>query len=251
MQQIFDFPSFELLTFESFITCDGNSAALQFARRVADATDSEKLLYLHGPSGSGKTHLLKAIGQELTNNCARTLPYLSCRQPFTVEQLFNRFCAAPALIVDDLHLLPDDSGLRAGLWQLFNDFYADGRTIVMAGLLTPRELPHLDDHLVSRLLWGLVARVDASDDHSRRMILKKIAEDRQVRVPDEVVDYILITTSREVGELIYAFETLYRFSLAEKRRITLPLARESYRLSHQGTGADGLEYARHSTGGTF
>ena len=97
----------------------------------------------------------------------------------------------------------------------------------MAGLYPPRELPYIDDHLVSRLLWGLVARVDASDDHSRMMILKKIADDRQVRVPDDVVDYILITTSREVGELIKTFETIYRLSLAEKRKITMALAKES------------------------
>jgi len=97
----------------------------------------------------------------------------------------------------------------------------------MAGADAPRMLPNLDDHLVSRLLWGLVARVDASDDSSRRMILRKIADDLQVRVPEEVVNYILTTTSREVGELIRFFETIYRYSLATQRRITLPLAREA------------------------
>jgi chromosomal replication initiation ATPase DnaA len=42
-----------------------------------------------------------------------------------------------------------------------------------------------------------------------------------------VVDYILMTTSREVGDLIGAFEALYRLSMATKRRITLPLARDA------------------------
>ena len=226
MQQILDFPVFALLTFESFVVCDGNSAALQFARRIVDPADSENLLYLHGPAGSGKTHLVKAIGQALAANGKGIVPYLSCRQPFTLNKLLSTFADAPALLVDDLHLLPNDAGLRAGLWQVFNDFYSVGRTIVLTGLHPPRELPHLDDHLVSRLLWGLVARVDVSDDHYRRMILKKIADDRQVRVPDEVVDYILTTTSREVGELINAFETLYRLSIAKKRKITLALARD-------------------------
>lgn len=58
------------------------------------------------------------------------------------------------------------------------------------------------------------------------MIIKKVADDHQIRIPDEVVDYILATTSREVGALITFFHQLYRFSMAEKRRITLPLARE-------------------------
>ncbi len=225
MQQFFDFPMTSAYSFDSFVACDGNAAALQFARRIADPSDAENLLYLHGPAGSGKTHLLQSIARSLCP--AESACYLTCRDSFSARELAARFSGASGLVVDDLHLLPDEAALRDALWQLFNDFYSSGRKVALAGLLPPRELPHLDDHLVSRLLWGLVARVDATDDHSRRMILKKIAADRQVRVPDDVVDYILMTASREVGALIAAFEALFRLSMAEQRRITLPLARQS------------------------
>ena len=228
MQRFFDFPMIPAYSFDSFVACDGNAAALQFAWRIADPSDSENLLYLHGPAGSGKTHLLQSIARALCPSGSSC--YLTCRDSFSALELAARFSGASALVVDDLHLLPDEADLRAALWQLFNDFYSSGRKVALAGLLTPRELPHLDDHLVSRLLWGLVARVDATDDHSRRMILKKIADDRQVRVPDDVVDYILMTASREVGALIAAFEALFRLSMAEQRRITLPLARQSREL---------------------
>ena len=227
MQQFFEFPVNAVCTFESFVACDGNAGALEFSRRIAEPDDPENLLYLYGPSGSGKTHLLKAIGQVMARKTGMPAPYLSCREPFSADSLFDRFASAEALIVDDLQLLPDDAGLRAALWQIFNEFHLSGRKIVMAGQLPPRELPYLDDHLVSRLLWGLVARVDVSDDHSRQMILRKIAADRQVRIPDDVVDFILMTTSREVGDLIGAFESVYRLSMASKRRISLPLAREA------------------------
>ena len=227
MQQIFEFPIASSCTFDTFIVCDGNAAAIRFARRIIDPAESERLLYLHGPSGSGKTHLLKAIAVNMVMGVSTQTPYFSCREPFSAETLVRAFDGATALVVDDLHLMPDEADIRATLWQLFNDFHGTGRPVALAGLHPPRMLPYLDDHLVSRLLWGLVARVDASDDTSRRMILKKIAEDRQVRVNDDVVDYILATTSREVGELISFFESIYRFSLAEKRRITLPLAREA------------------------
>ena len=35
-------------------------------------------------------------------------------------------------------------------------------------------------------MWGLVAKLDISDDNSRRMILQKLAEDRQIILPEEV-----------------------------------------------------------------
>jgi chromosomal replication initiator protein len=236
MQQIFEFPVTSVYTFDSFVVCDGNAGALQFARRIADPDDSENLLYIHGPAGSGKTHLLKAIGQSMSTHGSRPVPYLSFREPITVDGLCCRFAQTEALIVDDLHLMTDDGDLRAALWQVFNDFHSSGRKIVMAGLYTPRELPFLDDHLVSRLLWGLVARVDVSDDHSRQMILNKVAGDRQVRIPEDVIDFILMTTSREVGDLISAFESVYRLSMVLKRRITLPLAREAREWQLSGDG---------------
>jgi chromosomal replication initiator protein len=233
MQQFFRFPISPACSFENFVPCDGNAGALEFARRIASDADSENLLYLHGPSGSGKTHLLKAIARQIGG--AGDVPYLTCSEPLSADLLNTRFLAAPALIVDDLHLLPDDSAMRNALWQIFNDFHSSGRKIAMAGLVPPRSLPHLDDHLVSRLLWGLVARVDVSDDHSRQMILRKVAADRQVRIPDDVIDFILVTTGREAGELIAAFDRIYELSMASKRRITLPLAREA-REQLQATG---------------
>lgn len=227
MQQFFDFPIMPCFSFESFVSCEGNAAALRFALRIADRSDPEKLLYLHGPSGSGKTHLLKSIANG-------GIPYLSLREQTDPEIILSLFSDKPGLVIDDLQEIPDDSALRGTLWQLFNDFHTSGKTIAMAGLYPPRELTNLDDHLTSRLLWGLVARLDTSDDHSRAMILKKVADDRQIRVPDDVVDYILATTSREVGALIESFNQLYRYSMAQKRRITLPLVREVRELVQSG-----------------
>lgn len=227
MQQFFDFPVIPTFSFDSFVPCEGNAAALRFALRIADPSDSECLLYLYGPSGSGKTHLLHSIA-------GNNFPYLSLREPVSPELLVSTFSTAGGLVVDDLQNMPDDADLRRALWQLFNEFHTSGRTIAMAGAVTPRELSNMDDHLTSRLLWGLVARLDTSDDHSRRMIIKKVADDHQIRIPDDVVDYVLATTSREVGALISAFHQLYRFSMAEKRRITLPLAREVRDLTMTG-----------------
>lgn len=219
MQQFFEFPVIPSFSFDSFVPCEGNSAALRFALKIADSSDSEALLYLYGPTGSGKTHLLRSIA-------GSRYPYISLREPLAAESLESTFRTAEGLVVDDLQCMPDDADLRRVLWQLFNEFHTSGRIIAMAGALPPRELANLDAHLTSRLLWGLVAHLDTSDDSSRRMIIRKVADDHQIRIPDEVVDYILATASREVGSLITAFHQLYRFSMAEKRRITLPLARE-------------------------
>jgi chromosomal replication initiator protein len=237
MQLVFDFPVNPKYSFANFVVCDGNSTAFQFARQLADETGAENLLYLHGPDGSGKTHLLMAAGGAV---CARAglaaIPCISCKEiddiyggsypAEEVSRLAERLRDAPALLVDDIHLVPDQPSVRLEFWQLFNDFFQAGRPIVVTGLLPPKELPNLDDHLISRLLWGLVARLDIADDDSRRMILKKLAEDRQIVLPADVIDYLLIHARRDIPSLLSALEQIRRDALTTGRKITVRLARE-------------------------
>lgn len=226
VQQLFDFPTRSVMTFATFIACDGNASAIHFAKKIADSTDPEKLLYLHGPTGSGKTHLISAICENLNQHNSQSATVLSCRTPSIADELIANFSNSCALLLDDIDQLPDSDDTRGVLWQIFNDCYAAGRPIVVTGSCPPRELSLFDNHLISRLLWGLVASTDASDDVSRRMIIKKISDDRNVRIADDVIEFLLFTTSREVGDLIAAFDKLYRYSLISKRKITMLLARQ-------------------------
>jgi chromosomal replication initiator protein len=242
MQLVFDFPVNPKFDFANFVVCSGNNTAFQFARQLTDRSGTENLLYLYGPAGSGKTHLLMAIGTTL---CGRAglpaIPCISCKDideiyggfypAEEVSRLAERLRDAPALLVDDIHLIPDHASVRVELWQLFNDFFQAGRPIAITGLFLPKELPNIDDHLASRLLWGLVAKLDISDDDSRRMIMKKLAEDRQIILPAAVIDYLLVHTRRDIPSLLEALEALHRQALVAKRKITLRLAREALALA--------------------
>lgn len=237
MQLVFDFPTTPRYTFDNFVVCTGNRAACHFARQLAEGSGAESLLYLYGPPGSGKSHLLAAVADLIGHATGIASPHISLREidalyggdysPERTSLLGERFRDAPALLIDDIHLIPDNETVRVELWQLFNDFYGAGKRIMICGLLPPKELPNLDDHLISRLLWGLVARVDITDDDSRRMILAKLAEDRQIILPGEVADYLLKQVRRDVPSLRAALEQISRYALAEGRKLTVKLAREA------------------------
>jgi chromosomal replication initiator protein len=235
-QLVFDFPITPRYGFDNFVVCDGNRTPFRMARLVVDG--GHRLLYLFGPSGSGKTHLLRAMGQAFyQQGGGEGFPYLSFRQaeeiyggdysPERSSLLAERFAGAPILLVDDLQLMPDDEAVRVELWQLFNDFYLSGRPIVITGDRSPRELANIDGHLSSRLLWGLVAELDVSDDESRRRILAKLAEDRQILLPGDVIDYLITFLPRDIPSLLSALDILRRYALATGRRITTRLAREA------------------------
>lgn len=219
LQQALDLPVKPRYGFDNFIACPGNHTALEFSRRVTNLSEPEQLLYLYGPHGCGKTHLLHAIGHNLAPD---TYQILSCRN---LEIPIS--CEPPLLLVDDLDQLPESPELRIGLWEAFNSYYSNRLPLVLAGRLPPRELQQLDDHLISRLLWGLVAHLDVSDDRSRLMLIAKLAHDRQIILPDEVANWLLQILPRDVGSLADACDRLYRAALQRKCKITLRLAKET------------------------
>ncbi|HWI41071.1 MAG TPA: DnaA/Hda family protein [Verrucomicrobiae bacterium] len=223
MQLFFDFPVQPRYSFDNFIVCAGNRTACDFARLLMAEGEIHNLLYVYGAAGCGKTHLLNALGLGISGG--ESFPVVSCAGVGDRDPLRERVAEASFLLIDDIHLLPGDR--RVELWDIFNDFHRRGAKIAVTGEHPPRDLTNVDEHLTSRLMWGLVARIDVSDDSSRRLILRKLADDRQLLLPEEVIEHLLRHCRRDIPSLLEALERLRRASLAEKRKITLRLLREA------------------------
>lgn len=231
-QQILDLNVPPRFDFDSFIPCASTRTALEFAKRCADPADPEKLLYLYGPGGSGKTHLLHAIGRQVAGDAYRIFSCAVMREQ-DADQLLDEMCDLPVLLLDDLDQLPDADQLRFIIWEAFNRQHTAGRPLALAGRPAPRELRNLDEHLTSRLLWGLVAALELSDDRARQQLILKLAHDRQVLLPDDVAAWLLTVLPRDSEALVAACDNLYRAALASGRKITLRLARELFLHHHQ------------------
>ena len=230
MQLFFDFPITPDYSFTSFVVCTGNHTALEFVKRFISPVSGENLLYLYGETGSGKTHLLSAVSKTFSADPESGHPPLIPAElitDFNCAEIVRAASLQPILLLDNLHLLKDSNTIRTAVWQLFNDFYESGRKIIAAASLPPKELDSLDDHLKSRFMWGLIARLDISDDESRRMIMKKLADDRQLLLPDDVIDYLLMRLPRDIPSLAEAVEMLKQNSFATQKKISLRMAREA------------------------
>ena len=69
--------------------------------------------------------------------------------------------------------------------------------------------------------------MDVSDDTSRRMIMQKLATDRQILLPDEVVDYLLKHVRRDIPTLVDTLDRIVHHSLVTGRKVTLRLVGEA------------------------
>jgi chromosomal replication initiator protein len=68
--------------------------------------------------------------------------------------------------------------------------------------------------------------MDVSDDDSRRLIMKKLAEDRQITLAADVIDYLLLHTRRDIPSLREALDAISLHASSTGRKISLRLARE-------------------------
>jgi DnaA family protein len=84
----------------------------------------------------------------------------------------------------------------------------------------------LRDDLKSRLGWGDIFKLEALSDAAQREVLKDSAHARGLHLGDEVLDYMSVRFSRDLGNLMQWLDKLDQYALQTKRAITVPLLKE-------------------------
>lgn len=227
----------ERYTFERFVVGTNNQLAVAASRAVAEKpAKMYNPLFLYGGVGLGKTHLMHAIGHRiLTDNPGRRIVYLSSEQ-FTNEMVTSiqegttaafrrRFREMDLLLVDDIQFMEGKEGTQEEFFHTFNALYDAQRQIVLTSDRPPKELRGLEERLVSRFEWGLVADIQAPDLETRMAILRKKAADDGLTLDDEIISFIARACRASVRELEGAVIKLLAFSSLTHQEITPALAR--------------------------
>jgi DnaA family protein len=204
-------------TFESFVP-GRNRAAVEALSALAAGRAAEQVVYLWGEAGSGKSHLLAAV---------YTAALYSRRAALLVEYLADlegRADEAALIAIDDVDALPEAAQVRA--FDLFNRARGAGGAFVAAGTSAPARLPLRAD-LRSRLLSGLVFQLHALSDDEKAAALTAHAVERGIKLPEEVVGYLLRRLPRDLGTQFAVLEAVDRYALSRKRPVTLALVREA------------------------
>ncbi len=182
-------------TLDNFVA-GANAELLQRMRELAEGRLAEPMVYLWGEAGSGRSHLLRA-------------------------------CTRSGIVrADDVDAL--DEGAQVALFNRINEVRESGGTVLAAGSVPPSQLALRED-LRSRLGWGLVYQVKPLSDAEKAIYLRAEGERRGMNLTDEVIWYLLSHVRRDMPFLDALVEHLDRHSLAQQRRITLPLVREALR----------------------
>ena len=231
----------ERYTFGRFVVGSDNELAAAAARAVADRPAGlYNPLFLYGGVGLGKTHLMHAIGHAVfASDPGRTITYVSTEE-FTNELVGSiqggamdafrgRYRRMDLLLVDDVHFLQGKERTQEEFFHTFNALYDAQRQIVLTSDRPPKDIPGLEDRLVSRFEWGLVVDIKPPDYETRVAILRKKAEDEQLLLDRAVIDYIAHACTTSVRELEGAVIKLLAYSSLTHQDITPQLAQVALR----------------------
>lgn len=235
------------LTFSTFVVGKNSEFAHAACYNVArnPGADDYNPLYIYGPVGMGKTHLLHAAGNYIRENYPQLrITYISA------ERFMNECISAirrhemdkfrqkyrensDILLVDDVQFIARGEAVQEEFFHTVNSFIDTRKQVILASDRMPKDIHGLEDRSRTRLERGLIADITMPDLETRIAILRYKAEKYNVRLPEDVVNYIARISKRSIRELEGNLKKIKMFSELQGLPIDFELVKRI--LSHHET----------------
>ena len=226
-------------SFENFVVGKSNNYAYAAAKSVAENPGkSYNPLFIYGKSGLGKTHLLKAIENEMRRrNPQANIIYTTCEN-FTNDLVYhirtkntyefhNKYRNADALMVDDIQFIAGKESFEEEFFHTFNAIHEYGKQIVLTSDRPPNELQIFQERLKQRFEWGLMADIQPPDFETRVVILMNKADQYEIKISNEVVEFLASELKNNVRQLESAVKKIKAICSLTNSEPTLDVAKEA------------------------
>jgi len=225
-------------TFENFVVGDGSRFAHAAASAVSETPGSTNYnpLIIYGGTGLGKTHLIQAIGNEVgklrpnlkvyyTSSESFTSHFISSIQQNRAIEFSNFYRSCDVLLIDDIQFFNNKGKTQEEFFHTFNELHQKEKQIVLTSDRPIAELGFLEERLVSRFQWGLVADIQPPDLETRIAILRKKCEENELEIANDIIEYLAVNLTHNVRELEGALTRLLAQVLLTHTEPTLDLAK--------------------------
>src|SRR5216117_1557771 len=219
-------------TFESFVVGPNNEIAHAASLAVAQSpARTYNPLFIYGGVGLGKTHLMQAIGQYVWAKKKNiNVMYLSSElfinefidaiQHSNLVKFRKRYRQADLLLIDDIQFLGGKERSQEEFFHTFNTLFDGHKQIVLSSDRPASGIANLEHRLVSRFEWGLTAELQPPDIETRLAILRKKAHTMQIKLRDDIFQFLASRIRTNVRRLEGALMRVASFASLSGKELT-------------------------------
>ncbi|MBP5380471.1 MAG: chromosomal replication initiator protein DnaA [Bacteroidaceae bacterium] len=225
--------------FENFIEGESNKLPRSIGQAIAENPKQTTFnpLFIFGASGVGKTHLVNAIGTKLKElHPKMRVLYVGAHQ-FTVQytdsirnnsfnDFINFYQTIDTLIVDDIQELAGQEKTQLAFFHIFNHLKMNGKQIILTSDRDPASMKGMEERLLTRFKWGLMAELERPNQELCRKILENKIRHDGLSIPEDVVEYIATNVNNSIRDLEGIVNSLMASSVVYSRDIDLLMAEQ-------------------------
>lgn len=222
-------------SFDTFVEGESNKLARAVAVSIAEKPGQITFnpFFLYGPSGVGKTHLVNAIGLRLTELYPEKRVLFVSAHLFktqytdsiihnTSNEFINFYQSIDVLIIDDIQEITTAKTQQA-FFHIFNHLQQNRRQLIITCDRPPVLFEGIEERMLTRFKWGMVAEMERPDVKLRRnILLSKIRRDG-LSFPEEVINYIATHVESSVRELEGIINGIMAYSVVDNCDIDIAL----------------------------
>ena len=212
--------------FEDFVT-GPNAAVLASVMGLLDEPGGS--LFISGPDGTGKSHLLNALCHSARERGLAAFYIALSKLSDEAAASLEGLRVLDLVCVDDLDSVAGNPTWEKALFACFNEVRSAGGRLLVSSKMPLSKLEFSLPDLASRLAWGVRQNLQLPDDEGKLEILRQRANALRIEVPEEVQNYLIKHGKRDMASLLQTLEQLKDAAFAEKRKITIPMARKILR----------------------
>ena len=216
-QLLLELPFKEALAEEDFLPSKPNEEAIAWIGSWPDWKGGHCLI-LYGPQGCGKTHLCH-VWQKMTG--AQVIKFSDLHSfDFTNSEEF-------LIIIEDVLNDLDKNGNQEKLLHIYNWVKEEGGYLLLTSTKHPKKWETDLADLSSRMLAANAVKIKHPDDELLKAIIVKQFADRQVKISEKVVNYIMKNTERSFSAIRALVSKIDEISMAEKKKITTAIVKKA------------------------
>ena len=222
-------------TFENFVEGASNKLARSVGISIAETPGKIAFnpFFLYGPSGVGKTHMVNAIGVRIRELYPEKRVLFVSAHVFktqftdsvihnTQNEFINFYQTIDVLIIDDIQEITT-AKTQQSFFHIFNHLQQNNRQIVITCDRPPVLFEGIEERMLTRFKWGMVAELEKPDTKLRRdILLSKIRRDG-LEFPADVVQYIAQHVNSSVRELEGIINSIMAYSVVDNCEIDIQL----------------------------